>query len=205
MQMPGKGKYTTFNTPASARKSFLERLFKGDGTVSPPFYGMDQTAALAEANKRGNDILRAGNFAGSTTAGNDVAHVAKDGVIDTGDSAFGKVDLAYAGRSDAAASPGQVSPPNTLEGKDVVWSPGGPANSYVPDISSPGPGKTEGTDKTTNPDVKTTDIKSNFDPAKASVNTASPTSTSGKVHQANSIGDGTIGLGKAPGKGQFDA
>lgn len=195
--MPGKGKYTTYNAPASNRKTFFERLFKGDDSISPPFYGMDAAAALAEANKRGNDILRAGNFVG-----------AKDGVIDTGDSALGTVDLAFAGRSSAVASPGQISPPNTLEGKDVVWSelsPGGPANSYVPDISSPGPGKTDGTEKIADPQIKTTDIKSNFDPAAATVNTASPTATSTKVHKANSIGDGTIGLGKAPGKGHFDA
>ena len=182
--MAGKGKYTTYNTPASAKKTFFEKLFKGS-----PFAGMDQAAAMNPATdgspvKLGNDVLRGLNFAGDAASGGGTAHVAKDGIIDTGTTMFGKVDLTFKGRGDS-----QIQPPDTHEGKDVTWqSPGDPANSFVPDVTSPGPGKVNGTDKDTNPDIKTTDIKPNFDPTKSSVNTASPSDTGSKVYDSGAFG-----------------
>jgi len=190
--MSGKGKYTTYNTPASARKTFFENLFKGS-----PFAGFDQTTAMDPSKdgspvKMGNDILRGGNFAGDSASGGGTAHTSKDGIVDTGDVAFGKVDLTFKGGGDSTQTP-----PNTHEGKDVKWTgAGGPANSYVPDISSPGPGKTEGDQKTVDPGIKTTDIKKDFDPAKASVNTTSPSDTGKKLYDANTLG-GTSTPGKS--------
>ena len=37
-----------------------------------------------------------------------------------------------------------------------------PATSFSPDLSSPGPGKTEGIDKSANPEIKSSDIKPNY-------------------------------------------
>lgn len=184
--MAGKGKYTTYNSPASPRKTFFENLFKGS-----PFAGFDQTTAIDPSKdgspvKMGNDILRGKNFAGDSASGGGVAHTAKDGVVDTGDPSLGKVDLTFGAGGDAT-----LSPPNTHEGKDVVWTKAGdPSNSYVPDISSPGPGKTEGTDKTTNPNIKTTDIKEHF------VDLLSPSDAGKKLYDSNTLG-GSSTLGKS--------
>lgn len=190
--MAGKGKYTTYNTPASDRKSFFEKLFKGG-----PFAGMDQAAAIDPKRegspvKMGNDILRGINFAGDSASGGGVAHTAKDGIIDTGDLAIGKVDLTFLGRVGIA---GGFTAPDTHEGKDVTWkNPGDPANSYVPDITSPGPGKTDGKDKSVDPTIKTNDIKPNFDPKNGTDGTKSPSNTGDKIFNGTTLGqDQTLG------------
>lgn len=76
--------------------------------------------------------------------------------------------------------------PDTTE---VKWkNPGDPANPYIPDLSSPGPGKTDGTDKDVDPQIQTTDIKPKFDPSNPTVNTTSPSATSPRL--------GTFSLGE---------
>lgn len=66
--------------------------------------------------------------------------------------------------------------------QDVAWEdPGDPANPYVPDLTSPGPGKTDGTDKDSDPQIKPEDIKPNFDSKNPTVNTASPSSTAPRL------------------------
>lgn len=76
--------------------------------------------------------------------------------------------------------------PNTTE---VKWNVAGdPANPYAPDITSPGPGKTEGTDKDADPGIKSTDLKPNFDPGNPTINTTSPSATSSRL--------GTLSLGE---------
>lgn len=72
--------------------------------------------------------------------------------LQPGDSYFGPgVNMDYTGSPDISAK------------SDGSWSkPGDPANSYVPDLSSPGPGKTEGTDKNSDPEIKSTDVKPNY-------------------------------------------
>jgi hypothetical protein len=89
-----------------------------------------------------------------------------------------------------------VTAPNTTE---VKWSAAGdPANPYTPDLTSPGPGKTEGTDKDADPGLKSTDIKPNFDPGNPTVNTTSPSATSARV--------GSLSLGEnlIPGKSSVE-
>jgi hypothetical protein len=76
--------------------------------------------------------------------------------------------------------------PNTTE---VKWNAAGdPANPYVPDLTSPGPGKTDGTDKDADPKIEINDIKANFDPANPTTNTRSPSATSSRL--------GTLSLGE---------
>ena len=76
--------------------------------------------------------------------------------------------------------------PDTTE---VKWNVAGdPANPYVPDLSSPGPGRTDGVDKDVNPDIKPTDIKFKFDPSNPTVNTTSPSATAERL--------GTLSLGE---------
>ena len=166
----GKGKYTTYNSNNSSRKTLLEKMFAGDEKISPPFLGLDNEGSRVEAVGRGNAILRA---------------EATSGVVDTGDLAIGKVDLSYRGGGSST-----ITPPNTLEGGgDVKWEKAGdPATPYFPDIRSPGPGKTEGVDKEGDPEIKTTDIKPNFDPARASDNTLSPALASPDLYASHHLG-----------------
>jgi hypothetical protein len=82
--------------------------------------------------------------------------------------------------------------PDTTE---VKWKAAGdPANPYMPDITSPGPGNTEGTQKDSDPKIETVDIKPNFDPENPSVNTTSPSATSGRL--------GSVSLGEELIKGK---
>lgn len=166
----GKGKYTTYNSANSAKKSFFEKLFVGNDNTASPFRGLDPEESRTEAVKRGNDILRAG---------------ATNGVVDTNDLAIGKVDLSYKGGGSST-----ITPPNTLEGAgQVKWTRAGdPATPYFPDIRSPGPGKTEGVDKEGDPAIKTTDLKPNFDPANASDNTLSPALASPDLYDSHKLG-----------------
>jgi hypothetical protein len=76
--------------------------------------------------------------------------------------------------------------PNTTE---VKWSKAGdPANPYVADLSSPGPGKTDGVDKDADPGLKPEDIKPTFDSKNPTVNTTSPSATAPRL--------GSISLGE---------
>lgn len=82
--------------------------------------------------------------------------------------------------------------PNTTE---VKWGKAGdPANPYVPDLSSPGPGKTEGTQKDADPGLKPEDVKPNFDSKNTTINTTSPSAT------AASLGNFPIGRELTGGK-----
>jgi hypothetical protein len=179
--MPGKGKYTLFNTNNSRKKEHLARLFSG-GEIDSPFAGKDAKESLEEAVTRGNELLRAGSTSG---------------VVETGDSTWGngtgKVDLTYGGSYSSA------SPPN---GVVVTERPGDPMNAFVPDISSPGAGasgesatelgevKVEGTDKTRNPKLKPEEYFATR--GKTFVETAGtkmPKSTSERVYGANILGE----------------
>jgi hypothetical protein len=88
---------------------------------------------------------------------------------------------------------------NAPDTTEVKWSAAGdPANPYVPDLTSPGPGKTDGVDKDADPGLKAVDIKPNFDPGNPTVNTTSPAATATRL--------GTISLGEnlTPGKSSVE-
>jgi len=88
-----------------------------------------------------------------------------------GDSFFGPgVNLDY---SDA---------PNIIAGSEDVWkNPGDPATAYIPDLSSPGPGKTDATDKSINPEIKSSDIKPSYVPGGPNTGTRSPAEYAQKI------------------------
>lgn len=172
--MSGKGKYTTYTTGNSARKTFLEKLFKGSESSSPPFLGLDQENALLEANSRGNIFLRA-----STTDG-----------VQTGDEQIFPLGVDMTFMSKVGDLP---TPPNTEAGKDGVGSAAGlPANSFVPDLSSPSPDTP--TTNNENPQIKASDIKPNV--VLGTNGTKNPSDVNRKVYDANEIGS-TLELGKS--------
>jgi hypothetical protein len=177
---PGSGRYTTYVPPKSAKRTFFEKLFKGSNSDStamvgteggaPPYLGLDQQEAIAAAATAGNEILR-----GTTT----------DGLIsgDMGHFPQG-VDLSFSGKNS------EFQPPNTQEKAETgQWKKAGdPANAYVPDITSPGPGKTSGSDKDQDPKITSTDIKPKYVPGAPNTGTKSPSRVSGKVWEANQLG-----------------
>lgn len=72
--------------------------------------------------------------------------------LQPGDSYFGNgVDMDFTGS------------PNILKGADGLWKQAGdPANSFTPDLTSPGPGKTDPSDKNADPGIKAVDIKPSY-------------------------------------------
>jgi hypothetical protein len=183
--MPGKGKYTVYNTNNSTKKAHLARLFSGiEGSTTPPFVGKNTEEALAEATKMGNDILRA---------------LGTDGIIASGDPAWGteggKVDLTYQGRYATSTPPvGDFTPER----------PGDPMNVFMPDISSPGAGKSgenaseigevrvSGLDKTVerNPKLSPNEyLGSRGKTFVPSSSTRQPGQVGTKIHDANILGE----------------
>lgn len=71
----------------------------------------------------------------------------------------------------------------------VAWTnPGDPSNPYFPDITSPGPGKTDGKDKATNPNLATTDVPhTNSDPAGQDLRV--PLASGPAIYSNNTLGN----------------
>jgi len=92
-------------------------------------------------------------------------------VSQVGDSYFGReVNLDFA---DA---------PDILAGAEGAWKQAGdPANSFSPDLSSPGPGKTDGVDKSRDPEIAASDIKPSYVPGGPNTGTKSPAAYAKKV------------------------
>jgi len=194
MGKPGSGRYTTYVPVASDRNTLLRKLFNKQAGNSAVFYGaIDQTnnsdAAQAIVNTAtANAVVVNGKYI--------TGIFPKDGKQYGDTDMFPQgVNLSYGGAPDTT----KVSWSNSADSikSSFTGAPveaGGPANPYVPDITSPGPGKTDGTQKETDPGIKSTDIKPNFDPTNPSVNTKSPA--------AASVTLGTTSLGEAllPGK-----
>ena len=69
-----------------------------------------------------------------------------------------------------------------LAGADGAWKKSGdPANSFSPDLSSPGPGKTDGTDKSADPELKSSDIKPSYVPGGPNTGTKNPAAYAQKI------------------------
>jgi hypothetical protein len=70
----------------------------------------------------------------------------------------------------------------------VKWTNAGdPANPYFPDITSPGPGKTDGKDKTTDPGLKTSDVP-HTDSDTAGQDLRNPTKDGPAIYGNNTLG-----------------
>jgi hypothetical protein len=166
--MSGTGKYTQYAAPASDKNTLLNKLFHSADAVQKPLV-QDLVGKEEDARKSIVELAKT-----NLTP----AHQSGDlGYFPSG------VDLDFTGKSTS------VQPPDTAEGKDVKWSnPGDPANSYVPDITSPGPGKTDGLDKAADPKIAAKDLKPNYVPAAPGTGTKSPTATNAKIVAANILG-----------------
>lgn len=166
--MSGQGKYTVYAPPASAKNTLMNKLFhSADAVHQSPVQDL-----VGQENDARNAVIAIAN------ANMLPAHQQGDmGYFPAG------VDLDYSG---ASAS---IQAADTAEGHDVKWTNAGdPANSYVPDISSPGPGKTDGTDKATDPAIKVVDLKPSYVAGAPGTGTKSPTTTAAKIVAANILG-----------------
>ena len=75
--------------------------------------------------------------------------------------------------------------------KDVKWkNAGDPANPYTPDISSPGPGKTLGTEKDADPGLKPEDLKPDMVVGAKNSGTVVPAKARKGIIDANILGSG---------------
>lgn len=158
MGTPGSGRYTTYIPVKNNRNDRLAKLFNKASSAGDLYAGAENNSKAAEA----------------------AVGIAKSVLNGSGDrDMFGDgIDLSYGSES------GTV--PDTTE---VKWKTAGdPANPYVPDISSPGPGKTEGIDKDADPKIDSIDVKPNFNPKSPTVGATSPAATSKRL--------GTISLGE---------
>ncbi len=166
MSGPGKGRYTTYVDKASSRNSLLWKLFnKKAPDDAGVFYGGQEPSnnVTAAAAVTARAIAPVTNGVGGVIPSN--GNQAGDpGMFPNG------VDLSFGNAPNVA---------------DVKWvNPGDPANSFVPDISSPGPGRTSGIDKDEDPKIGVKDIKSAYDtekPPALGEGTVSPSATSPKI------------------------
>lgn len=157
--MSGTGKYTQYAPPANDKNTLLNKLFHSADATEKPI-----VQDLVGKENDAHDAVVAIAKAALTPA-----HQAGDlGYFPSG------VDLNFAGA------------PKT---EDVKWTlAGDPANPYAPDITSPGPGKTKGSDKSVDPQIKTTDIKPTYVPGAPGTGTKSPAATNAKIIAANLLG-----------------
>ena len=176
MSGPGSGRYTNYVPPASARNKLLSDLFNARaeneaGNIYGAVYQTDATAAATEAVKRAIANVNA------TGAGG----IFPESGLQAGDPQMFPtgVDLIFTGKLS------QIQPPDTAEGKDVTWQKAGdPANSFVPDVSSPGAGppgvtRVDPMDKDKNPGLSVKDMKGEtYIPGAPGTGTTSPTVTS---------------------------
>lgn len=181
--MAGTGKYTKYAAPANAKNTLLNKLFRSnDPKVRPP----TQDLVGKETDARAAVIALA-----TAPVVDGVGGVQPSDGVQQGDlSVFpAGVSMDFSGKL------ASIQPPDTAEGKDVVWKKAGdPANSYMPDISSPGPGKTLGTDKDVNPDIAVVDIKPTYVPGGPNTSTRNPVDTDPKVVAGTVLGkNGKLG------------
>ncbi len=180
MSAPGKGRYTTYipaatTTNAGSRYSLLWKLFnqKADALRSgiASFYG--------ESSNPQTDNAKAAEASVKRAKDNQTGMLPESG-IQKGDLGMfpSGVDLSYG------------NAPNLT---DVKWTKAGdPANAYVPDVTSPGPGnpgevRVDGIDKNSNPEISPQDIKSSYTPGAEGSGTRSPDKESGNTVLGDSL------------------
>lgn len=174
MSKAGSGRYTRYVPVDSPRNRLLRELFnKRAGDSANLYGGHDQTNNIDAANAA---LVRAkDNSTGLSPASG----------LQKGDPEMFPegVHLDYSG----IGVEGNVSPPKP---SDVVWKKGGdPIGAFMPDISSPGPGITDGTlkaDPGITQEEAYTDVKGK--PFVPDSNTLSPAASSEKIAKKLTLG-----------------
>lgn len=139
------GKYTSYvgGGAATSAHKLLSKLFPAGPFATQVTQGDEKGAqAIVQATA-------------TAPVSNGIGGVQPSDGVQAGDlGMFPKgVDLSFAGRT--------LDPPNAPpDVASVAWkNPGDPANAYVPDVTSPGPGLTAGTDKNVDPQISVADVQ----------------------------------------------
>lgn len=154
--MSGQGKYTVYAPESNSKNTLLSKLFPNSPT----------------SNFVGNEI----------DYRKIVIDTANAKLIPTSQDADqylgGKVNMDYAGSPDLT----KIKWDSAKFGfNETVTNSGGPANPYTPDLSSPGPGKTDGTDKSVDPVISAEDVKPTYVPGGPNTGTKSPAEYAKKI------------------------
>ena len=162
--MAGKGKYTEYAPKQGDSKTLLKKLFgtnagTGDGVGTLP------PQMVVDPGKEGDALA-------AIVA---IARAVLTPVKQQGDHGYFPDGV----KLDFSDSP--------ITEKVGHAAAGDPANPYMPDITSPGPGKTDGSDKVADPKIAPTDIKPNY--VAKSGGTASPADTRKKIIEGNTLGE----------------
>lgn len=176
--MPGTGKYTNYAASLTDAHTLLNKLFHSSDAVEVP---PTQDLVGKETEARAAIIALATAKVDATGVG---GLVPSDG-IQAGDPGMfpDGVDLSFNGAVGLA-------PPNSPPDVSTVkWTnPGDPATPYFPDLSSPGPGRTEGTDKDVDPKLAVSDVKPTYPNPGTTEDTRNPVPTAGLVSKAATLG-----------------
>lgn len=184
--MAGTGKYTNFAPTASGRNTLLGKLFKGNSLISNPFAKFVETGDTEGARKA---LLEGtGDFANNLGKG--AVGLLQPDVQDSGSAevsvfAGEPVNLDYTG------NPNDVTVPDLPQ---VAWKEAGdPANPYMPDIRSPGPGQTDAKSAAnlqSDPEIAPTDVKGEgYVPGQPGESTArSPQGSQAAVRSGSRLG-----------------
>ncbi len=146
-----------------------------------------------DAHKLISKLFPAGPFAKEVTAGDEKA--AQQMVIATatapvvnGVGGLKPSDGVQAGDLGMFPAGVQLGWGDSPDVTSVKWtSPGGPGDPYIPDITSPGPGKTDGLDKAQDPGVTSNDVpRTDTDPS--GQNLRNPAKDGPSIYANNTIG-----------------
>lgn len=164
--MSGQGKYTKYAPEASTRNTLLNKLFKGNSSLSSPLVDLEgkELDARQQTVERGKALLV------PTVQQGDPGHFPSG------------VNLKFAGDQNGVTAP---------DLSKVKWvQPGDPANAFTPDITSPGPGNTDPRSKDVDPKITVSDIKgAGYVPGAPGTGTKSPSATSAAVVENNELGE----------------
>jgi hypothetical protein len=165
------GRYTSYvgGGAATAAHGLLAKLFPA-GQYAKQVANGDEKAAQAVAQTTATAKVAAG-----------VGGLQPSDGIQAGDLGMfpAGVDLTF------AYAVGQTPPNAPPDVSKVKWTrPGDPANPFTPDITSPGPGRTDGTDKNVDPKIAAADIN----PAPSIADTRDPSNEGTAVSKNNAIG-----------------
>lgn len=163
--MAGQGKYTKYTAEASPKNALLGRLFKGSPEISNPYadlVGKEEDARL-QTIARAKELLTPRVQQGDPT------------IFPQG------VNMYYEGDENGISAP---------EMSEVKWRQAGdPANPFAPDISSPGPGKTDPLSKDVDPKISIEDLKGpGYVPGAPGTGTKSPNKTSAAIKENSKLG-----------------
>jgi hypothetical protein len=153
--MPGTGRYTNYAPTASGRNTLLGKLFKGNSTISNPYAKFVETGDTDGARR----ALLAGDGDFANNLGKGAAALLQPDVQDSGSAEVST----FAGKAVNLDYTGDANDITIPDLPKVGWKEAGdPANPYMPDIRSPGPGQTDAKSAAnlqSDPDIKPADVK----------------------------------------------